>query len=564
MGEEDVDVTRGGAEPEPDAGRGRGMPADAASGPGEFGARQDVTISMVAHCVFCPRRAWLEAAGEQTDTEQVQIGTIDHEHVDDAKTGRGDELRAVDVFSRQWGVHGRLDSVRRTPDGLVVREFKATPVRLKTTITEPMRLQLALQAKCLTDMGQEVAGAEVFFTTHHRTVSVELSERDFDRARDAVERTRDVLASDKAPAPLEDSPKCMRCSHVGVCLPEERHLQPVRRRILVADPDGQIIHLATPGARAFVRGGQMIVVKDGETIAKVPLGQMQGLQVHGNIDLSSGLIRELMWRGLVIEWCSGTGRLYGWSASTYGPNGSTRMRQHVASADGRLGFAREFVSSKIANQATQLRRAGVQKGVVEGLRRLQRRALTADVWQEILGMEGDAASLYFAHWPELLKPRVRGDWEWRGRSGRPATDPLNAMLNYVYSMLTSDAIRAVVGCGLDPHAGFLHSSNRNKPALALDLMEEFRAPVADSVVQLVVNNGEVKPGEFDSALGTVRMQDRARKSLIAAYERRMQTEFRHPVFDYSVTWRRALEIQARQILGVLDGTQPRYKGVRVR
>jgi CRISPR-associated protein Cas1 len=138
------------------------------------------------------------------------------------------------------------------------------------------------------------------------------------------------------------------------------------------------------------------------------------------------------------------------------------------------------------------------------------------------------------------------------------------MLNYAYALLTADAIRALISCGLDPHAGFLHSSTRNKPALALDLMEEFRAPVADSVVQLLVNNGEVHPADFVTQLVTTRMRDRARKALIASYERRMQTEFRHPIFEYSVTWRRAMEIQARQILGVLDGTQKEYRGIRVR
>ena len=526
--------------------------------------RQDVTIGMVAHWAFCPRRAWLEAVGEKTDTEQMQIGTIDHERVDDAKTARDDELRAVDVYSQEWSVHGRLESLKNTPEGLIVREFKATPVRLKTTVTKPMRIQLALQAKCLEDMGQKVSGAEVFFTTHHRNVPVTLSETDYRAACDAVEQTRRVLDSERAPAPLEDSPKCMRCSHAGVCLPEERKLAPVRRRILVSNPDGQIIHLATPGSRAFVRNGQMIVVKDGDILARLPLEQVQGLQLHGNIDLSGGLIRELMWRGLVIEWCSGSGQMYGWSMPSYGPNGMTRVKQHVASAEGRLMLAREFISSKIANQATQLRRSGVDKAIVDELRRLQRRASTADVWQAILGVEGDAALLYFAHWPELLKPRIRSAWEWSGRSGRPALDPLNALMNYAYSMLTADAVRAIIGCGLDPHAGFLHSSNRNKPALALDLMEEFRAPVADSVVQQAVNNGEIKPDEFDFTLGTVRMKDHSRKALIAAYERRMQTEFRHPVFDYSVTWRRAIEIQARQVLGVLDGTQATYKGVRVR
>ena len=125
-------------------------------------------------------------------------------------------------------------------------------------------------------------------------------------------------------------------------------------------------------------------------------------------------------------------------------------------------------------------------------------------------------------------------------------------------------IRAVVACGLDPHAGFLHSANRNKPALALDLCEELRAPVADSVVLGAINNGELAPGDFTSVLGTTRLRENGRKVLIAAYERRAQGTFRHPVFDYQVTWRRAMEVQARMVLGVLDGSQARYAGIRVR
>lgn len=524
----------------------------------------EVTISLVAHHEFCPRRAWLEAAGERTVSEQVEIGLADHARVDDPQTGRSGEFRAVEVRHRGWGVHGRLDAVREVEDGLIIREFKATPVRMRMEVTGPTRTQLALQAACLEDMGHKVAGTEVFFTTHHRRVAVELSDEDFEEAHQAVLRTRRTIDSDRAPEPLEDSPKCMRCSHAGVCLPDERTLKPVRRRILVADPAGQIAHLATPGSRAFTRDGRMIVTKEGEVLARIPLEQIQGIQVHGNIDLSSGLIRELLWRDLVVVWCSGTGRAYGWATSSYGPNGQTRVAQHVASAEGRLALAREFVSAKIANQATQLRRSGADQGLVNALRTIQRRAASAGVWQEVLGLEGDAASLYFASWPTLIKPRLRESWEWTGRSGRPASDAINSMLNYSYAMLTSDAIRALVSCGLDPHAGFLHSSKRNKPALALDIMEEFRAPVGDSVVQLLINNGEVKPDEFDNSLGSVRMQDKARKALIAAYERRMQTEFRHPLFGYSVTWRRAMEIQARQVLGFLDGTQPCYKGIHVR
>ena len=136
-------------------------------------------------------------------------------------------------------------------------------------------------------------------------------------------------------------------------------------------------------------------------------------------------------------------------------------------------------------------------------------------------------------------------------------------MNFCYGLLTADTLRAVVACGLDPHAGFLHSSGRNKPALALDLVEEFRAPVADSVVINAFNNGEIGARALDRT-GTTRIGERGRRALISGYERRVTGTFRHPIFGYEVTWRRAMEIQARLVLGVIDRSQPRYQGIRVR
>lgn len=151
-----------------------------------------------------------------------------------------------------------------------------------------------------------------------------------------------------------------------------------------------------------------------------------------------------------------------------------------------------------------------------------------------------------------------------GRQRRPGRDPLNSALNYAYGLLVADVVRALVSCGLDPHAGFLHSSGRNKPALALDLMEELRSPIADSATLRAFNNGELKITDFSSSLGETRLRDSGRRALTAAYERRMTTHFTHPLFGYELTWRRAVEVQARLLLGVLDGTQPRYVGLRTR
>lgn len=321
----------------------------------------------------------------------------------------------------------------------------------------------------------------------------------------------------------------------------------------------------TPGARGSVRSGRLRVHKGDEQLASVPLERVLSVVVHGNVDLSSGLIRELLWRRLPVVWCSSSGRVIGWAVSGRSPNAVGRVRQHVVSERGHLGLAREFVAAKIGNQATLLRRHGSAPEAVVRLRQLRRRAIPATSVAELFGIEGEAAALYFSEFASMLSDRVREQGlGFRTRTRRPAHDPVNAALNFCYGLLLGDLVCAVAACGLDPHAGFLHSSGRNKPALALDLAEEFRAPVADSVVLGVFNNGELRTADFSTVTGSTQLRPQGRSRLISAYERRVTTTFRHPTFGYDVTWRRAMEIQARLVLGVLDGTQPSYKGIAIR
>lgn len=528
------------------------------------GEQQDpLPISLVLHYAFCPRRAWLEIQGERVDSFQVEAGIAQHAGADDPSTSRRGETRAVDIKSNRLGVAGKSDVLVDDGEGVRIREYKSTPVRREATVTAPMRVQLALQRLCLEEMGRQVTATEVYFTNHKRTVDVDLDDADYEHAIACVDGVRALIANDYAPEPLEDTSRCDSCSHVGVCLPDERRLGPVKG-IRPLDPAGRMVYLTTQGAYVRLSHGQMLVSQKGEELARVPLETVQAVRVQGNVTLSGGLLRELMERDIPIEWCTYSGKLSGWSMASSGPNALARNTQHIRSRQGDLGLASEFISVKIANQATQLRRADVETGVVSCLRELQGKCKEAKSNQELLGIEGRAADLYFAHWPELIKEGYRSSWKWHGRTGRPATDAINAMLNYAYALLVGDEVRAIVACGLDPHAGFLHSSGRNKPALALDLMEEMRAPIVDSVVQTLINCHMVSPDDFQKSFGTVRMKDSARRCLIEAYERRMTTEFEHPLFKYKMTWRRALEVQARQVLGVLEHSQPRYVGIHVR
>ena len=526
-----------------------------------------IPISLVVHSVFCPRRAWLESVGEKTDTMQMQAGIDAHRRADAASASRPAEHRAVHVCSERLGLSGRCDVIEGMEGtSLTIVEYKATPVRRRPEVTEASRLQLALQQLCLEEMGYDVSNTEVYFTGHRRRVEVLLTDDDMMRAEQAVAQTREIIAAMRAPVPLADDRRCARCSHESVCLPSEHRYEVRRQRVIAAAPDAQIVHLVTAGARASLNTGRLEVAKGGDKLLSVPIERVLGLVVHGNVDVSSALLRELCWRDRCVVWCSWSGRVIGWSQGADAPNGLQRVQQHVASAEGRLDIAQQMIAAKIANQATLLRRNGDAHGAVERMRRLQREALSSFSLEELLGVEGEAAHLYFDAFLTMFGGQAAAfaASRWQGRHRRPAPDPINAALNYTYALLLGDCIRAIVSCGLDAHAGFLHSSSRNKPALGLDLMEEFRAPVADSVVVRALRNGELLEGDFTTAMGGCQMTDRGRKQLIAAYERRVETSFRHPVFGYDVTWRRAIEVQARLVLGVIDGTQSMYKGVKVR
>lgn len=473
----------------------------------------------------------------------------------------------MEVHDEELGLSGRCDVVRNlTNGGFEVIEYKATPVRRRAEVTPAHEIQLALQWLCLERMGYEVERVGVYFPNHRVTQWVTITSDLLNRARQFVEQTRTLVTGPAAPPPLVDDARCRFCSHAGVCLPEENRGGRATG-ISASNPDGEIVHVVQPGARVQLHGGRLEVVARSEELISLPFERVVGLVLHGNVDASSAIIREMLWLRRSIVWCSGRGRVTGWATTAESPNGSVRIHQAAMSSAGHLPLASEFVAAKITNQRTQLRRNAIEvpDEVIRELRAVADQSRLATSLPELFALEGRAAALYFAHFPKMI--RSAGQWilrDWRGRRGRHSADPLNSALNFAYALLLADCIRAVVACGLDPSGGFLHSSSRNKPALALDLMEEFRAPLADSSVLRAINNGELQEPMFVRALGDARLTDEGRRALVHAYEARVTTNIRHPTFGYLLTWRRAIEIQARMILGYVDGTQTRYRGMKTR
>lgn len=161
--------------------------------------------------------------------------------------------------------------------------------------------------------------------------------------------------------------------------------------------------------------------------------------------------------------------------------------------------------------------------------------------QELLGLEGAAAQTYFSRFSNMFKD----GFDFNKRDKRPPRDPINAILSYLYGMLTKEYFVTLMSVGFDPYLGFYHSPKYGRPALALDMIEEFRPLIAESVAITLFNNDELKDKDFVETSEGVNLKPKSKKKVIRGYERRIKDEITHPIFEYKVSYRRILEIQSR-------------------
>jgi CRISPR-associated protein Cas1 len=234
-----------------------------------------------------------------------------------------------------------------------------------------------------------------------------------------------------------------------------------------------------------------------------------------------------------------------------------------------LRLAQEFIRGKVKNQRTLLRRSLGQTATLD-LRRLQLllKALprTRDL-NHVLGLEGAAARIWFRRLPEVLES-TRSDKElltnFSTRNRRPPLDPVNAMLSYGYGILVKELSVILERAGFDSRLGFMHRPRGGRPALALDLMEEFRPLVVDSVVLGLVARGEIDSGDFLRCGDAVSLTQPGRRKVLSAYERRLDTLIQHPVFGYTISYRRVLDVQARLLGRHLLGEVESYTSFTTR
>lgn len=220
----------------------------------------------------------------------MEAGFASHRGVDQRADDRSVARRSVDVSSAELGVIGRCDVVESGAHGhLRVVEYKAAPLRRRPVVTDAQQVQLALQGMCLSERGHTVIGYAVFFTNHRTTVEVDVDGELRRLAVDMVARTREVVERPTAPPPLDADPRCGRCSHAGICLPEERRQDVVLRQIRVSDPTGECLYLTVPGSRASLDHGRIKVVHQDETLTSLPINRVNSVVILDSAPWSGGV-----------------------------------------------------------------------------------------------------------------------------------------------------------------------------------------------------------------------------------------------------------------------------------
>jgi CRISP-associated protein Cas1 len=539
---------------------------------------------MINEFCYCPRLAYLEwVQGEWDDSADTVEGRWVHRRVDqpggklppvEQAKGKDDEpdekihARSVELASPRLGLIARMDLIEGSGTTVTPVDYKrGKRPHVSRGAYDPERVQLCVQGLILAEHGYTCTEGVLYYAGSRERVRVMFDDELLALTRQTIDGLRFTAAGGRIPPPLEDSPKCPRCSLNAICLPDETAFfrgADIAPRPLAVGMDTRLpLYVQAFHAKVSKSGERLEVSIDDKKVQEARLIDVSQLAIFGNVYVTTPAMQELMRRNIPISWHSHGGWLMGHTVGTGHKNIELRRAQFRGADDPALclRIAKTLVEAKIKNARTMLRRnwkgaEGAPAALLEDINGDIRRAQKAPDLESLLGVEGSAAARYFRELPNLLNPPSDDptpSFDFNKRNRRPPTDPVNALLSFAYALLTRVWTNTLTAVGFDVYLGFYHQPRYGRPALALDMMEPYRPLLADSAVIQAINNGEVRPTDFIRAAGSVALGSDGRKRFIATFERRLSQEVTHPLLGYRLSYRRLLEVQARLFARHLQG-----------
>jgi CRISPR-associated protein Cas1 len=537
-----------------------------------------IRVQSLHAMTYCERLFYLEEVEEiRVADAAVYAGRTLHLELE-----QGEESRTFELASEMLGLVGKIDAVKHRDGGWVPYEHKRGRARRaddKTAEAWPAdALQVSAYAMLLEAAEhQPVAEGRIRYHADNVTVRVPLDDVARRKVRAAVARAVELRSSTDRPPVSPNERLCVKCSLAPVCLPEEERIirNPDYEALLLFPPhtEGKVIHVTTPGSRVGRSGDQLKVVAEDETPKSFPIEDVQAVVVHGYAQVTTQALHLCADRSISVHWLTGGGKYVGCLTPDAGKVQKKIRQYHALSDPGFcLKLARKLATARAEGQLRYLLRAtrgsGRPEPVVRAFNdiRAALKGMThAEGIDTVRGHEGQAAKAYFRALPCLFSDSVPDDLKPTGRSRRPPRDRFNALLSFGYALLYRSVMQAILAVQLEPALGFFHTPRSAAHPLVLDLMELFRVPLWDMPLVASVNRKQWElKDDFSITQDHVWLSDAGRKKAIGLFERRLQESWKHPVTDYSLSYARTIELEARLLEKEWTGQPGLFAQARIR
>ncbi len=539
---------------------------------------------MALHALrYCERLFYLEEVEEiRVADAAVYAGRELHESLADEG---GESWEQLDVADPQLGIFGRVDCLKRRDGDLIPYEHKRGRCKREEDGTpgawETDRVQAAAYAMMLeSHLNTTIPEARIRYHADNVTVRLPIDVGARAAVRAAVKRARELRQAIERPPITENEKLCRRCSLAPVCLPEEvrQEADPAHepRRMFPMEDRRTSLHVMSDGASVGRSGDRLIVRPREGPESKHASGEIGSVLLHGFTQISTQALRLCVDQDISVHWLGAGGGHIASLTSSVGQV-QRRIRQYRALCDDsvRLRLARQLVRARLESQHRFLLRAtrGAESAhdrnaILRNLHGISDSIAEAGKAQNVdtlRGHEGQGAAEYFEALPQLLSSDIPVELHPVNRTRRPTTDRFSAILNFGYALLQTAVMRALLASGLEPALGFYHTPRSAAHPLVLDVMELFRVPLWDMVVIGSLNRMQWDPtADFSVSKLKTWLTDAGRRKAIELFETRLQECWKHPVVEYSLSYARTIELEARLLEKEWTGEPGLFARIRLR